>query len=135
MSVRPIAAVLTCVAMILAVVAVATLWVRGEEAPMLDASEPLPFGGVAGDLPVEGSLDLLPDGRLRVDVRLEGGDGALSGIIMTMPDHAMAPLVPTASPVADDRVVATTHLPMGGLWELRLDLPQGQVVVPFRIAE
>ncbi len=135
MSARAAWAVLACLAMVVAVVAVATLWVTEAEAPVLGASEPLPFTGAAGNLPVEGNLTLLPDGQLRVDVRFEGADDALPGILMTMPEHAMAPVVPAASPVAADRAVATTHLPMGGLWELRLDLPRGQVVVSFRIAD
>jgi hypothetical protein len=106
---------------------------------LVSTAAPLTFADEIEGIEVDGRLDLAPGGTFTVAVRLAGRHGVTGdlpgpGLALTMPEHAMAPLVPALEARGNGLFEASGTLPMPGRWELRLDLPQGSTVLAFQFS-
>lgn len=111
-----------------------------DRVPVISTAAPLDFVGEIDGIGIDGRLDLAPGGTFSVAVRLAGRDGAAGALprpilALVMSAHAMAPLVPVLASLGDGRFEASGTLPMPGSWELRLDMPKGNAVFAFRVAD
>jgi len=109
-----------------------------DRVPVVSTAAPLAFADEIEGTGVDGRLDLAPGGNFTVAVRLAGRDGAAGDLprpilALTMPEHAMTPLVPVLVARGDGRFEASGTLPMPGRWELRVDLTEGSTVFAFRV--
>lgn len=108
-----------------------------DRSPIASPAAPLTFAGGIEGIGIDGRLDLAPDGSFTLAVRLAGrhdAAGALPSpdLVLDMPEHAMAPLVPALERQGDGSYEASGRLPMPGRWELRLELPEGSTAFAFR---
>lgn len=109
-----------------------------EGTPVVSASAPLAFSIDLGRGSANGRLEVTADRRFRATFRIgdSGGDGRAEkavSLILFMPEHAMSPLILPLSRVDSGDFSATGILPMPGRWELRLETPDGQATIPFRV--
>jgi hypothetical protein len=109
-----------------------------EGTPVVSASAPLAFSADLGGGSANGRLQVAADRRFRATFRLSAvsGEGRAEmpvSLVLFMPEHAMSPLVPPLSRVDGVDFTASGILPMPGRWELRLETPDGQATIPFRV--
>ena len=109
-----------------------------EGTPVVSVSAPLAFTADLGGASANGRLQVASDRRYRATFRLDaGGDEdwveAPVSLILIMPEHAMAPLVPGLSRGDGGEFTASGILPMPGRWELRIEALNGRAAIPFQV--
>jgi hypothetical protein len=109
-----------------------------EGTPVVSASAPLAFTSDLGGGSAKGRLHVAEDRRYRAAFRLSAGSGegwaeTPVSLILIMPEHVMSPLVPALSRGDGGDFTASGVLPMPGRWELRIETPDGNATIPFRV--